>query len=76
MKSQFDFFEIRDVRETDEFAYYHNIGFIAPIKIRFKNDWKFCFAYSWVHIPSKEGSALARAYAANSTHLYVTVANK
>lgn len=83
MKSHYNFFEVREVSGSDEFANYSNIGFIAPIKIRFKNDWKFCFVYDWdrinvgIHEACKlEACKLANAYNANNCHLYLTQVNK
>lgn len=65
MKSQFNFFQIREVCESDKFADFSNIGMIAPIKVRFINDLKFSFAYSWTCVEgSKRDLAmlLARRY--------------
>ena len=44
MKSQYNYFEFREVTEDDEFNS-GKLGFFAPVKIRIKNDCKFGFAY-------------------------------
>lgn len=49
MKSQYDYFEFREVTEDDEF-HYDTLGFYAPVKVRIKNDWKFGFAYDCANI--------------------------
>ena len=76
MKSQYNFFEIREIEKTDEFANYYNMGFIAPIKLRFKNDWKFSFVHEWSHISVRifpEGKLLADAYRQKrNAHFYIT----
>ena len=78
MRSHYDFFEVREVNGADEFANYYNIGFIAPIKACFKNDWKFCFVYDWdrINIDIHGACKLADAYKANDCHLYLTKVNK
>ena len=78
MKSQYSFFEIREVSGADEFANYTNIGFIAPIKTCFKNDWKFCFVYDWdrINVNIHEACKLADAYKANDHPLYLTKVNE
>ena len=49
MKSQYDYFEFREVTKDDEF-HYNTLGFYAPVKIRIKNDWKFGFACDCANI--------------------------
>lgn len=44
MKSQYDYFEFREVTEEDEFNW-DKLGLLAPVKVHSKNDWKFGFAY-------------------------------
>lgn len=43
MRSKYDCYEVREVRDSDIFASYENAGFISPIRVRFRNDCKFCF---------------------------------
>ena len=56
MKSQFDFFQIREVCESDKFADFSNIGMISPIKVRFRNDCKFSFVYGWTFVKNAKRS--------------------
>lgn len=76
MKSQYNFFEIREIEKTDEFANYYNMGFISPIKLRFKNDWKFSFVYEWSRISVfilPKAKLLADAYnQKRNAHFYIT----
>ena len=76
MKSQYNFFEIREIEKTDEFANYYNMGFIAPIKLRFKNDWKFSFVYEWSRISVfilPKAKLLADVYCQKrNAHFYIT----
>ena len=62
MKSRFNFFQIREVYESDKFADYSNVGMIAPIKVRFINDLKFSFAYSWTFVENSKVMFLAKRY--------------
>lgn len=56
MKSQFDFFEIREICESDEFANLMIIGMISPIKVRFRNDCKFSFVHGWTFVKNAKRS--------------------
>lgn len=69
MKTTLDVYEIREVKETDVFATYETVGFISPVKVRFKNDCKFCFVAPWPIISTNvigKAQFLARKY--NAKH--------
>ena len=78
MKSKHECFEIREVLETDEFATYLNLGFIAPVKVRFLNDWKFCFAQSFsdATIPFKFNDFMSLFHSCGSKKLIVSARSK
>lgn len=47
MRTHYDYFQIREVKETDTFSEYASLGFVAPIKVRIINNETFNFAYAF-----------------------------